>query len=63
MSHGGMILTGENRNLASTAHHIRIFLNTKMVKLKVVRPLKIYQDTKFRGRSLTGANFSSTSQV
>jgi hypothetical protein len=33
-----------------------------MVVLKVVHPLKIYQYTKFDGRTLTGASFASTSE-
>jgi hypothetical protein len=36
---------------------------TKVVLLKVVYPLKIYQYTKFHGPTLTGANFASTSEV
>jgi hypothetical protein len=36
---------------------------TKMVLLKVVHPLKIYQYTKLHGPKLTGANFESTSEV
>jgi len=31
--------------------------------IKVVHPLKIYQDTKFHGPTLTGASFASTSKV
>jgi hypothetical protein len=30
-----------------------------MVLLKVVHPLKIYQETKFHGPTLTGASFES----
>jgi hypothetical protein len=36
---------------------------TKIVLLKVVHPLKIYQYTKFHGPTLTGASFASTSEV
>jgi hypothetical protein len=39
------------------------FVFEKMVKLKVVYPLKIYQCIKFHGPTLTGANFASTSEV
>jgi len=34
-----------------------------MVLLKVVRPLKIYQQTQFEGLMSTGASFESTSEV
>jgi hypothetical protein len=36
---------------------------TKMVLLKVVQPLKIYQYTKFHGPTLNGESFASTSEV
>jgi hypothetical protein len=36
---------------------------TKIVALKVVHLLKIYQYTKFHGPTLTGASFASTSDV
>jgi hypothetical protein len=36
---------------------------TKMILLKVVHPLKIYQNTKFHGLTLTDASFASTSEV
>jgi hypothetical protein len=39
------------------------FFLTKMVLLKVVHPLKIYQYIKFHGPTLTGASFASTSEV
>jgi hypothetical protein len=35
----------------------------KVVSLKVVHPLKIYQNTTFHCPSLNGASFSSTSNV
>jgi hypothetical protein len=35
----------------------------KMALLKVVHPLKIYQNTKFHDRTLTGASLASTSKV
>jgi len=35
----------------------------KMVLLKVVHPLKIYQNTKFHGPTLTGTSFAPTSKV
>jgi hypothetical protein len=34
-----------------------------MFLLKVVHPLKIYQNTKFHGLALTGVRFASTSKV
>jgi hypothetical protein len=40
-----------------------VFFLTKMVSLKVVHPLKIYQNTKFHGPTLIGASFASTSEV
>jgi hypothetical protein len=40
-----------------------VFFSTKMVLLKVARPLKVYQYTKFDGPTLTGASFASTSEV
>jgi hypothetical protein len=39
------------------------FVFDKMVLLKDVDPLKIYQYTKFHGPTLTGASFASTSEV
>jgi hypothetical protein len=51
-----------NFNIQTAAMFVFLFL-TKMVLLKVVHPLKIYQYTKFRGPTLTGANFASTSEV
>jgi hypothetical protein len=48
----------------STTHHVRIFLFfSKVVVLKVVHPLKICQHTKFYGPTLSGAVFSSASEV
>jgi hypothetical protein len=35
----------------------------KVIILKVVHPLKIYQNAKFHGLLLTGASFASTSGV
>jgi hypothetical protein len=40
-----------------------VFFLTKMVLLKVVHPLKIYQYKKFHGPTLSGASFASTSDV
>jgi hypothetical protein len=40
-----------------------VFFLTKMVLLKVVHPLNIYQYTKFYGPMLTDASFASTSEV
>jgi hypothetical protein len=39
------------------------WLFAKVFLLKVVRPLKIYQHTKFHGPTLTGEIFASTSDV
>jgi hypothetical protein len=39
------------------------FVFDKMVPLKVVHPLKIYQYAKFHGPTLTGESFASTSEV
>jgi hypothetical protein len=36
---------------------------TKMILLKVVHPLKVYQHIKINGTTLTGANFVRTSEV
>jgi hypothetical protein len=36
---------------------------TKIVELKVVHPLNVYQYTKFHGPTLNGASFASTSEV
>jgi hypothetical protein len=41
--------------------HFSIF--AKVVSLKVVHSLKISQNTKFHGPTLTGASFTSTSKV
>jgi hypothetical protein len=48
----------------STAHYVRIFrFSQKRFILKVVHPLKIYQNTKFHGPTLIGASFAPTSKV
>jgi hypothetical protein len=48
----------------STTLHAHIFLFfAKVVSLKVVHPLKIYQNTKFDGRALADASVTSTSKV
>jgi hypothetical protein len=39
------------------------FVFEKMVLLKVVHPLKIYEYTTFHGPTLTGASLASTSEV
>jgi hypothetical protein len=51
-----------NFNIQTAAMFVFLLL-TKMVKLKVVHPLKIYQYTKFHGHTLTGASFANTSKV
>jgi hypothetical protein len=51
-----------NFNIQTAAMFVFLFL-TKMVLLKVVHPLKIYQYTKYYGPTLTGESFASTSEV
>jgi hypothetical protein len=51
-----------NFNIQTAAMCVFLFL-TKMVLLKVVHPLKIYQYTKCHGPTLIGASFASTSEV
>jgi hypothetical protein len=51
-----------NFNIQTAAMFLFLFL-TKMVLLKVVHTLQMYQYTKFHGRMLTGASFASTSEV
>jgi hypothetical protein len=50
-----------NFNIQTAA--VFVFFWQKMVLLKVVHPLKIYQYTKFNGPTLTGASFASISEV
>jgi hypothetical protein len=58
-----VVSTKQNTNFnIQTPCSYFLFL-TKMVLLKVVHPLKIYQYTKFHGPMLTGASFLSTSEV
>jgi hypothetical protein len=47
-----------NFNIQTTAMFVFLFL-AKMVLLKVVHSLKIYQYTKLYGPTLTGASFAS----
>jgi hypothetical protein len=51
-----------NFNIQTAAMFVFLLL-TKMILLKVVHPLQIYQYTKFHSPTLTGANFESTSEV
>jgi hypothetical protein len=51
-----------NFNIQTAAMFV-FFVFEKMVLLKVVHPLKIYQYTKFHVPTLTGANFAFTSEV
>jgi hypothetical protein len=51
-----------NFNIQTAATFVFLFL-TKMVSLKVVHPLAIYQFSKFHGPTLTGARFASTLEV
>jgi hypothetical protein len=51
-----------NFNIQTAAMFVFLFL-TKMVLLKVVHPLKVYQYSKFHGPTLIGASFASTSEV
>jgi hypothetical protein len=39
------------------------FLYAKVVSFKIVHPLNIYQNTKIVGPKLTGARFTSSSEV
>jgi hypothetical protein len=52
-----------NINIQTAAMFVFFLFLTKMVSLKVVHPLKIYQYTEFHGPTLTGASFASTSEV
>jgi hypothetical protein len=52
-----------NFNIQKAAVFVFFVFFTKMVSLKVVHPLKIYQNTKFNGPTLIGASFASTSEV
>jgi hypothetical protein len=52
-----------NFNIQTAAIFVFFLFLTKMVSLKVVHPLKIYQYTKFHVPMLTGASFASTSEV
>jgi hypothetical protein len=51
-----------NFNIQTAAMFVFLFLK-KMVLLKVVHPLKMYQYTKFYAPTLTGASFVSTLEV
>jgi hypothetical protein len=48
-----------NFNLPPCSH---ASFSAKVVSVKVVHPLKIYQNTKFHGPTLTGASFTSTTE-
>jgi hypothetical protein len=52
----------KNFNIQLAAMFV-FFVFDKMVSLKVVHPLKIYQYTKCHDPTLTGASFASTSEV
>jgi hypothetical protein len=59
-----VVSTKQNMNFNIQAAAIFVyFILTKMVLLKVVHPLKIYQYTQFHGPTLTGSSFASTSDV
>jgi hypothetical protein len=47
----------------STFNSLHVLIFFKVVFLKVVHPLKIYQHTKFYDTTLTGANIAYTSEV
>jgi hypothetical protein len=51
-----------NFNIQTAAMFVFLAFD-KMVLLKVVHPLKIYQYIKFHGPTLNGASFASTSEV
>jgi hypothetical protein len=52
-----------NFNIQTAGMFVFFLFLTRMVSLKVVHPLKIYQYTKFHGPTLTGASFASTPEV
>jgi hypothetical protein len=52
-----------NFNIQTAAMFVFFLFLTKMVSLKVVHPVKIYQYTIFHGPTLTGASFASASEV
>jgi hypothetical protein len=51
-----------NFNIQTAAMFV-FFDFDKMVELKVVHPLKVYQHTKLHGPTLNSASFASTSEV
>jgi hypothetical protein len=54
----------KNVNFNLQPHAMFVFLVfSQVVLLKVIHPLKIYQHTKCHSRRLTGASFTSTSEV
>jgi hypothetical protein len=53
----------QNMNFNIQTAAMFVFFLTKMILLKVVHPLKVYQYTKYHGPMLTGASFASTSEV
>jgi hypothetical protein len=58
-----VVSTKPNMNFnIQTAAVLVFFFLTKMVSLKVVHPLKMYQYSKFHGPRFTGASFASTSE-
>jgi hypothetical protein len=52
-----------NFNIQLAAMFVFFVFEKKMVSLKVVHPLNIYQYTKFHVPTLTGASFASISEV
>jgi hypothetical protein len=52
-----------NFNTQAPIMFIFFFILSKVVLLKIVHPLKVYQNTNFYGPTLTGACFASTSIV
>jgi hypothetical protein len=59
-----VVSTKQNMNFnIQTAAMFVFFYFDKMILLKVVHPLTIYQFTKFHGPTMIGASFASTSEV
>jgi hypothetical protein len=52
-----------NVNIETVAMFVFFLFLTKIILLKVVHHLKIYQYNTFHGPTLTGASFASTSEV
>jgi hypothetical protein len=58
-----VVSTKQTMNFNILTAAMFVFFLTKMVSLKVVHPLNIYQYTKFHVPALNGASFTSISEV